>query len=164
MYEYIYIYIYTYAYTVCFFDLSKTYKLTVSHVPVADIVHVRVLPSFQQLAFQHITTHQWLFSCTYTVICFVLSGILKCRLLKWLLDHPMNVCGCSCGWKPAFDSDLQMWPRPFWHTPQSLTLLAIVTFTGRWHCAGLCVILPVEVRCQISCFRCLARNTRCNPM
>ena len=28
----------------------------------------------------------------------------------------------------------------------------------------LAMLLPMEVRCYISCFRCLARNARCNTM
>ena len=56
----------------------------------ADHLHtsVRVLLSFQSPTFQKYTNLKY-FSAAHVVISFVSSEIIRCRLLKWLLDHPM---------------------------------------------------------------------------
>ena len=49
-------------------------------------VSCKVLLPFQQPTLQQIIQHQCYFSCTYSDFVW-----LKCRWLKWLLDHPMNI-------------------------------------------------------------------------
>ena len=53
--------------------------------------HVRVLLSFQQPTLQKVAKQPWMFSCACSYW-IVSSDILKYRLLKWLLDHPMKHC------------------------------------------------------------------------
>ena len=61
------------------------------------IFHVQVLLSFQQPTFQQFTQSNYCsaawsaFHLKHVIIMFVSTYILKCRLLKLLLDHPMNI-------------------------------------------------------------------------
>ena len=63
---------------------------------VPDTIHVRVLLSFQQPTFQTFTQIYVLsaarsaFHLNRVIIQRVSSEILKCRLLKLCLDHPMS--------------------------------------------------------------------------
>ena len=52
-------------------------------------LHVRVLLSFQQPTFQQ-TQDINACSAAQVVISFVSSEIMTCRLLNWLLDHPVT--------------------------------------------------------------------------
>ena len=56
--------------------------------PYSSNFHVRVWLSFQQPTLQEITKKND--DCSAAMQLFVSSEILKCRLLKWLLDHPMK--------------------------------------------------------------------------
>ena len=58
--------------------------------PVSRTVHVRVLLSFQQPTSQKETQHSNDCSAAYVVMFFGPSELLKRRLLKWFLEHPMN--------------------------------------------------------------------------
>ena len=73
----------------CFFSQTP-----VSHagscVPLGAL-HVRVSPSFQEPTRQDITKrHRCSYSHFKSSVLFVSSEFLKCRLLKWLLAHPMS--------------------------------------------------------------------------
>ena len=47
--------------------------------------------SFQQPTFQHITTYPNDCSAAHVFMLFLPSQVLKCRLLNWFSDHPMNI-------------------------------------------------------------------------
>ena len=77
--------------------LFGTRAQRMSRIPVA---HEWVSLSFQQPTFQKFTKQHILLLCLKHVDClFVVSEIMKCRLLKSLLDHPMS--GARTGGLPA---------------------------------------------------------------
>ena len=94
VYIYIYIYMYTYVcmyiyiYICVYMYMSWVADLRVgrSQLPCVYMTHVRVLLSFQQATFQT-NTHDNRKTCSY---CFVSIEIMRCRLLEWMLDRPMN--------------------------------------------------------------------------
>ena len=99
---YVYIYIYTYIYIYACVGAFVRARARSSHprAPVRALLpaflDARVLPSFQQPTFQKFTKLKndfpaaWsAFHLTRAVVWFVSSEVLKCRLLKGLLDQPM---------------------------------------------------------------------------
>ena len=58
-------------------------------LPTGAKLHARALRSFRQPAFEKVVTNSYCVFETCSFV-FVSSELLTCRLLKWLLDHPMK--------------------------------------------------------------------------
>ena len=94
VYVYIYIYIYIYiSYRVFSVGVEQPLENKASQ---PNEIHVRVLLSLQQPSFQQrqASSHRVFETCSCV---FVSSEIMKCRLLKLLLDHPMTNVGTHVG-------------------------------------------------------------------